>query len=410
MPPLLLDLFCGAGPAAVGYHRAGFDVVGVDIAPQPRYPFPFVQGDALSLPAETLQAFDAVHASPPCQSYSDLAKRNGNADDWPRLVEPVRDMFDRAGVPSVIENVEGAPLNDPAILCGTMFEGLRVLRHRLFETSFPVLTPPHRRHPLVHTFDKRKRHYGKTDERRDFVQVTGGGNCTIEAAHDAMGIDWVRLTKREINEAIPPAYTEFVGQELLEGVFMPSAKENIRQFLRAHVGQTVTSTQIQEAAGMHVTEWARRLRELRNQEGWDIRSHHDDATLKPGEYRLASAPPEGEGGYGFAKPISSRVRAMVLERNGYTCLMCGVGAGDLDDLNPGRRVRLHIGHIKDRQHGGTDDPSNLRALCSACNQGAQDMAPAPPNLTRLLGHVRRATVTDQQAVLRWLRTKFSEDA
>ena len=106
----------------------------------------------------------------------------------------------------MIENVEGAPLNDPAILCGTMFEGLRVLRHRLFETSFPVLTPPHRRHPLVHTFDKRKRHYGKTDERRDFVQVTGGGNCTIEAAHDAMGIDWVRLTKQDPKHT-PVSYT-----------------------------------------------------------------------------------------------------------------------------------------------------------------------------------------------------------
>lgn len=94
-----------------------------------------------------------------------------------------------------------------------MFKGLRVLRHRLFETSFPVLTPPHGRHPRVHTFDKRKSHYGKTNDMLDFVQVTGGGNCTIAAARDAMGIEW--MTKNELNEAIPPIYTHFIGKQLL---------------------------------------------------------------------------------------------------------------------------------------------------------------------------------------------------
>ena len=208
--PRLLDLFCGAGGAALGYHRAGFDIVGVDQAPQPRFPYAFVQADAMELSREYLASFDVIHASPPCQAYSDLAARNGNADDWPQLIEPVRDMLAATGRPYVIENVEGAPLRDYIVLCGTMFPGLRVLRHRLFEANFAILVPPHpRRHPLCHTTDKRKRHYGKTDEWRDFVTVTGGGNCSVAAARDAMGIDW--MTKVEINEAIPPAYTEHIG-------------------------------------------------------------------------------------------------------------------------------------------------------------------------------------------------------
>lgn len=200
----------------MGYHTAGFEVVGVDIDPQPRYPFEFIQADVLGLGLDFIRSFDAVHASPPCQSYSDLAKRNGNGDKWPRLVEPVRAMLKRSGLPYVIENVEGAPLIDPIVLCGTMFKGLRVLRHRLFEVNFPVSTPPHGKHPKVHTFDKRKAHFGSTDEWTDFVQVTGGGNCTIGAARDAMGIDW--MTKNEINEAIPPAYTKFIGKQLIEQI------------------------------------------------------------------------------------------------------------------------------------------------------------------------------------------------
>lgn len=211
--PLLLDLFCCAGGAGVGYSRAGFDVVGVDIVLRPNYPLPFIRADAMTLDPKFIALFDAIHASPPCQSYSDLAKRNGNGDDWPRLVEPVRDMLIASGRPYVIENVEGSPLLNPVVLCGTMFPGLRVLRHRLFEANFEIKSPPHRKHPKVHTFDKRKSHFGKTDEWRDFVQVTGGGNCTLAAARDAMGIDW--MTKGEINEAIPPAYTELIGRQLI---------------------------------------------------------------------------------------------------------------------------------------------------------------------------------------------------
>jgi DNA (cytosine-5)-methyltransferase 1 len=211
--PRLLDLFCCAGGAGIGYSRAGFDVVGVDLKRQPNYPLPFIQADALSLDPRFIAFFDAVHASPPCQSYSDLAKRNRNADEWPRLIEPVREMLKRTGLPYVIENVDGAPLINPVVLCGTMFQNLRVLRHRLFEANFMIMTPPHARHPKVHTFDRRKAHFGKTDEWKDFVQVTGGGNCTLAAAREAMGIDW--MNKGEINESIPPAYTEFIGRELL---------------------------------------------------------------------------------------------------------------------------------------------------------------------------------------------------
>jgi DNA (cytosine-5)-methyltransferase 1 len=209
----LLDLFCCAGGAAVGYYRAGFEVVGVDIERQPNYPFEFIQADALTLNWKFVLSFDAIHASPPCQSYSDLARRNGNAGAWPRLVGPVRDLLSKTGLPYIIENVDGAPLRNPIVLCGTMFTGLRVLRHRLFETNFLLLAPPHGKHPKVHTFDKRKSHFGTTHDMRDFVQVTGGGNCTIAAARDAMGIDW--MTKNELNEAIPPAYTQYIGKQLL---------------------------------------------------------------------------------------------------------------------------------------------------------------------------------------------------
>jgi DNA (cytosine-5)-methyltransferase 1 len=211
--PRLLDLFCCAGGAGVGYSQAGFDVVGVYNKPQPNYPLPFIQTDALELDPKFIALFNVIHASPPCQAYSDLANRNGNADEWPQLIEPVREMFIRSGLPYVIENVEGSPLLNPVVLCGTMFPKLRVLRHRLFEVNFEMAPPPHKKHPKVHTFDRRKSHFGKTNEWKDFVQVTGGGNCTLAAAREAMGINW--MTKGEINESIPPAYTRFIGRQLM---------------------------------------------------------------------------------------------------------------------------------------------------------------------------------------------------
>lgn len=220
--PRLLDLFCCAGGAGMGYYRAGFEVVGVDLDNQPNYPFEFIQADALTLDPEFLATFDVVHASPPCQSYSDLAKRNGNGDQWPRLVEPVRELLKSLDVPYIIENVEGAPLQDAVVLCGTMFKGLRVIRHRLFESNLELSIPAHGKHPLVFTHDKRKGHYGKLDQDVSFVQVTGGGNCSIANARDAMGIDW--MTKGEINEAIPPAYTEYLGRQVMEYI-----KANARQ-------------------------------------------------------------------------------------------------------------------------------------------------------------------------------------
>lgn len=225
--PRLLDLFCCAGGAAVGYHRAGFDVYGVDIEPQPNYPFPMIQHGALSILERLLAGdrygwfglrdFAAVHASPPCQRFSDLAKRNGNAEDWPDLVGPTRRLLERAGLPYIIENVEGAPLRSPVTLCGSQFPELRVYRHRLFESNIPLVAPKHGPHrELTFTHDKRKRHYGQPlDLATMRVQVTGGGNAPVWAKRAAMGgLDW--MTGREVNEAIPPAYTEYLGRQLID--------------------------------------------------------------------------------------------------------------------------------------------------------------------------------------------------
>jgi DNA (cytosine-5)-methyltransferase 1 len=198
----------------MGYHLAGFDVVGVDREPQPRYPFEFRRRDVLTMTAgEIADEFDAVHASPPCQRYSDLARRNGNADDHPDLIEPTRALLRATGLPYIIENVDGAPLLHPVVLCGTMFPGLRVLRHRLFESNKLLFAPAHPKHPLVYTRDKRKAHYGKLCEADAFVMVNGGGNCSKAAAASAMNIGW--MTKGEMNEAVPPAYTEYLGRQLM---------------------------------------------------------------------------------------------------------------------------------------------------------------------------------------------------
>jgi DNA (cytosine-5)-methyltransferase 1 len=214
--PRLLDLFCCEGGAATGYDRAGFEVVGVDLERQPRYPFQFMQGDALmvfEMPA-WIDTFDAIHASPPCQRYCDLAARNGNAAEWPDLIPILRPLLRATGLPYVIENVEGAPLDDPVMLCGTMFPELRVIRHRLFETNWPLTAPPHKLpHPLVFTHDKRKSHYGHLDQDTAYVQVTGGGNATLANKREAMGMPWA--SNHGVNEAIPPAYTEHVGAQLL---------------------------------------------------------------------------------------------------------------------------------------------------------------------------------------------------
>lgn len=190
-----------------------------------------------------------------------------------------------------------------------------------------------------------------------------------------------------------------------EAMARVGSKERIRQFLRAHLGEVVTARQLKEEVGPDVTEWARRVRELRQDEGWKIESNHDDINLKPGEYRLVELPSSPEG-YRFSKPISTRLRAQVLERNGYTCQMCGAGAGEPDENHPGRTVRLHIGHIVDRSHDGKDTLSNLRALCSTCNQGAKNIVQEPPSGTWLLSQLRRASIDDQKAALDLLIKKF----
>jgi 5-methylcytosine-specific restriction endonuclease McrA len=185
----------------------------------------------------------------------------------------------------------------------------------------------------------------------------------------------------------------------------PGSKERLRRFLRANVGKVVTSIQLRDAAGTGVSEWARRVRELREDEGWPILTHHDRAELKPGQYLLSAHPPERRKVV-FARSISSRLRAEVLDRNGFTCQMCGLTPGDIDPTT-GRNVRLHIGHIKDKSLGGKDELSNLRTLCSTCNQGAKNVTSEKPSAIWLLSQVRRANVDDQRAVFKWLRKKFA---
>ena len=185
---------------------------------------------------------------------------------------------------------------------------------------------------------------------------------------------------------------------------MPTLKGKaaIRQFFLKRIGEVVTTEQVRDASGGQV-QYSRRLRELRDEEGWPIQSHRDADDLQPGQYRLAGPPPS-EKPVMFARNISSRTRAQVLDRNGFTCQMCGVGAGDIDAN--GRRAVLHVGHIKAKTEGGSDDPPNLRTLCSVCNEGAKNIVPAPPGRLWLLSQVRRASKEDQREVLSWLEGRF----
>ena len=229
----LLDLFCGAGGCSVGYHRAGFDVVGVDIKPQPRYPFPFVFGDALDVLRRMLNGekvlatdgnyygiddFDAIHASPPCQAYS--VTKSLTTKDHPELVPQTRALLQSTGKTWVIENVPGAPLFNPLLLCGTMF-GLDVIRHRLFESSHPIYFPPTMCAHVGKTGNSRRmREQGITrcPSQKDgyrFVSVAGKGYL-VEEGRRAMGIDW--MVQTELSQAIPPAYTEYIGRHLLEAL------------------------------------------------------------------------------------------------------------------------------------------------------------------------------------------------
>lgn len=214
--PLLLDSYCGAGGAGMGYARAGFEVVGVDIAPQKHYPFEFHQGDALEFIARHGREFDAIHASPPCQRYSRLAfAPRRDALRHPDLVAATRGALRAAGRPYAIENVPGAPLHAPFMLCGTMF-GLRVYRHRLFECSWFTLTPPHPRH-RERVKARCRGHRLAVYTREPGAMVTVAGHMFgLAAGSAAMGIHW--MTLEELAQAIPPAYCEWLGRQLLRAM------------------------------------------------------------------------------------------------------------------------------------------------------------------------------------------------
>jgi len=208
----LLDLFCGAGGAAMGYHQAGFDdIVGVDIVPQPNYPFTFIQGDALHPPVD-LDDFDLIHASPPCQAHVPMAANRWGNPRWADQIVPTRKLIQHH--PYVIENVTGASksLQAPMVLTGEMF-GLKTSRRRLFELGhwFAMSPPPMRRQ------EKAMAIYGKPDGRRLTNRKDGTDLHaweSMEAGAEAMGVEWM-TDELEVREAIPPAYTKFIGEQFL---------------------------------------------------------------------------------------------------------------------------------------------------------------------------------------------------
>ncbi|MHC8510224.1 MAG: HNH endonuclease [Rhodospirillales bacterium] len=184
-----------------------------------------------------------------------------------------------------------------------------------------------------------------------------------------------------------------------------SGKDRIGAFLRQNIGKVVTSKQIQAASGGHV-EHAHRVRDLRNDDGWNISTHNSRADLKPGEYVLEEEPPP-KGTHKRPRRMSKRVKAEVYERDGYGCRMCGIGARELTE--DGRPARLQIGHVKDRAHGGTDDMDNLRVLCSDCNEGSKHLLREPPSASWLIGRVRTASRADQRAVWKFLQGVFKDE-
>jgi DNA (cytosine-5)-methyltransferase 1 len=221
--PRLLDLFCGAGGAAKGYSDAGFEVVGVDIAPQPNYPFEFICGDALGELAGGLAhniRFDAIHASPPCQRFSLITATSGRPNEHPDLIGPIRGLLAATGLPYVIENVPRAPLRGPILLCGVAMglrlDGFVLRRHRLFECSFPAMSPGcgcHRGDGVTLGV------YGGGTSTQERNPNTSGGRpakANREQARAIMGMPWANRT--EICQAIPPAYSEHVGRFLAAAV------------------------------------------------------------------------------------------------------------------------------------------------------------------------------------------------
>lgn len=215
--PRLLDLFCGAGGAGMGYHRAGFDVTGVDIAPQPHYPFAFVQSDALEYLAEHGGEFDVIHASPPCQKFTALQNVNaaqGRTNNHIDFIPATRQALRDAGKPYVIENVQGAPLEMQIILCGYSLGLKRLARHRHFESNVILFGQPcsHRGKDVIGVYGEYPDGH-RVGPRKYKLTFTAS---SISEASVAMGIDW--MDWHELKESIPPAYTEYIGRQLLTAV------------------------------------------------------------------------------------------------------------------------------------------------------------------------------------------------
>jgi DNA (cytosine-5)-methyltransferase 1 len=210
--PRLLDLFCGAGGCSVGYARAGFEVVGVDINPQPHYPFEFHQADALTYP---LEGFDCYHASPPCQHYSLACVAAHTTHKFPDLLPATRERLKTTNKPWAIENVPNAPMRADFILCGSQF-GLPIVRHRLFEL-YPMILA------LVASCNHVDEPIGVYGHgTNSWYRRKTGHNASTQDWRDAMGIQW--MTKSELSEAIPPAYTEFIGKYLMQEVLGRQSK------------------------------------------------------------------------------------------------------------------------------------------------------------------------------------------
>lgn len=199
----LLDLGCCAGGASYGYHLAGFDVTGADIAQQECYPFRFIEADMLEIP---LDGYDVIHASPPCQRWTAYRRRPGHVRDYPDLIGPVRERLEKAGVPYVIENIPGAPLHNPALFCGSSF-GLDVRRHRLFETNFPLTAPP-----CDHDWQAPR--FAPATNRRNLRRTVeiGVWRIPLEIQREAMGIHW--MSREQLSQAVPSAYTQWIGRQL----------------------------------------------------------------------------------------------------------------------------------------------------------------------------------------------------
>jgi hypothetical protein len=183
------------------------------------------------------------------------------------------------------------------------------------------------------------------------------------------------------------------------------ARDRLRDYFLSNLGRVLDSDELREAAG-GISEWARRVRELRNEEGYLILTHNDRSDLKPGQYLLLTAKPEPA----FERGISKETRAIVLDRNGFTCQMCGAGAGEPHPFDPSRKTRLHLGHIIDKSMGGSDDPSNLRAVCSVCNEGASNITPDRPTAIKLKAQIRKARGDDQLELLKFLIEKYPAQA